>query len=110
VAVTWKKLAYEEPVYRTVSLSSGTFANTSNAPIEVIALSSTGSPISLTDITGERDGLIKVLVAGDSNLTIVHDNDYIKLRGSENLSLNAWDVVQLVSFNGVWIELNRVLF
>jgi hypothetical protein len=239
VAVTWKKLAYEEPVFQRTLVASGALANTCTAPIEVLKLYATGS-VNLTDIgknkgsnlwtniytyadeyntftkasgvsvsnavhssgslgqaghggvavvsgkpyrlivdvksitvgsvgpagmmmysgdgseesfstgwlptvlgvnlwnyiaddTGSSanfyfynadfcqwaadfslyeqwEGLIKVLIAEDSNITVKHNTNYIVLKGAEDLPLDSGDILELVSMNGVWIERNRVLF
>jgi hypothetical protein len=106
--------------YRAEEIASGeTELASEDVPIEVVALTG-GAAISLGQITGGREGMLKILIADDANITVVHDGTTPKiiLAGSANLPMAAGDVLILVnrggdpdtSTDGYWREISRTLF
>lgn len=71
--------------------------------------------VDLMQITEGSGGMIKVIRAGDGNVTVKHNASYISLVGSADLTMTAGDILVLVnsggdpdtSVNGVWYEVVR---
>jgi len=102
-----------------VEMSAGqtelvTGVDVSDLLIEVVNLTATAVE-NLEHITGARAGQIKVIIAGDTNVTVVHNANKIKLNGGANYAFTAGDVLCLVNIggdpgvptNGYWKELFR---
>lgn len=62
----------------------------------------------------QRDGLVKVLVMGDDNITLVHDEDKMLLNDAGDsigeMRMTTGDIMAFVSSGGVWRELFRSIF
>jgi hypothetical protein len=82
--------------------------------LEVISLTAAGA-VNLIQITGGSGGMVKIIRAGDGNVTIKHNASYINLIDGIDLTLTAGDTISLIntggdpatSVNGVWIEWTR---
>ena len=82
--------------------------------LEAIALTAAGA-VDLMQITGGSGGMIKVIKAGDGNVTVKHNTSYIALDGATDLTLASGNILGLIniggdpdtSVNGVWYELFR---
>lgn len=89
----------------------------SDTPFEVIVLAADGA-VDLTNITGARKGMIKVIIADDNNVCVKHNVDKIILKGAADLDMEAGDVLILVNrdgdpdtaTDGYWREVLRNLF
>ena len=90
--VVWNSLTDGDA---TPDISAGTFFKTANT-----------SATSITDFDGNTDCLI-VLLAGDSNTTIVHDATKIVLEGGISVPLTSGDRMMFADEGGVWYELSR---
>jgi hypothetical protein len=85
-------------------------------PIEIIFLTA-DAPVSLEQITNGAEGAIKILVADDDNITLVHDAAGFVLRGGLDLALAAGNIIALLNrdgevgvSDGYWRELFRTIF
>lgn len=56
------------------------------------------------------EGMVKTIVAGDSNLTVKHNTNFIVLDNAADFAMAAGDTLTLVSLDGVWREVGRVDF
>jgi hypothetical protein len=82
--------------------------------IEAVNLTATVA-VDLIQITSGSGGMIKVIKAGDDNVTVKHNASYIDLTGNADLTLTSGMVLGLIniggdpdsSVNGVWYELFR---
>ena len=71
--------------------------------------------LNLMQITDGSGGMIKVIKAGDNNITVKHNASYIYLSGESDFNLSTGDVLVLInsggdpdsSINGVWYEVAR---
>lgn len=103
--------------YLALELAAGaTSIAATDVPIEVIGLTGAAA-ISLSSITGGRSGMIKIIIADDANITVIHGTDIV-LAGAVDLPLAQNDIIALVNrdgdpttlANGTWRELFRILF
>ena len=82
--------------------------------LELINLTAAAA-VDLMQITLGSGGMIKIIRAGDGNVTVKHNASYIVLAGATDLTLTAGDVLVLINSggdpdtptNGVWYEITR---
>ena len=81
--------------------------------LEAIVLTGNALGNDLMQITGGSGGMVKVIKAGDANVTVKHDASYIDLAGDVDYALADGSVLGLINIggttgvNGVWYELFR---
>jgi hypothetical protein len=81
--------------------------------IEGIVLTGNALGNDLRQITGGSGGMLKVIKAGDANVTVKHDAGYIDLTGDVDYALSDGSILGLINVggttgvNGVWYELFR---
>jgi hypothetical protein len=96
--ITKSGIAYRAGTYTagstTPSVSGISFLNISNS-----------SATTITNFTGGVDGQIITLYFNDSNTTITRNNAYLSL--GLNFTSTAYDILTLISFNGLWYEVSR---
>ena len=82
--------------------------------LEAVALTAAGA-VNLMQITDGSGGMVKVIKAGDANVTVKHNASYIDLSGDADYAMSAGSILGLIniggdpvtSVNGVWYELFR---
>lgn len=82
--------------------------------LEVISLTGAAA-VDLRQITEGSGGMLKIIRAGDGNVTVKHDVSYINLTGGVDLALATGNIIGLIniggdpntSTNGVWYEVFR---
>ena len=82
-----------------------------NLPLEVISLTGVIA-VDLDQITKGTGGMLKIIRAGDANVTVKHDASYISLNGGVDIALEPGNILGLVniggdpdtSTNGIWYE------
>jgi len=82
--------------------------------LEIVNLTAAAA-VDLMQITDGSGGMVKVIKAGDGNVTIKHNASYIYLADTTDYTMTAGDILVLInsggdpdtSVNGVWYEIVR---
>ena len=82
--------------------------------LEVINLTAAVA-VNLMQITEGSGGMMKIIRAGDGNVTVIHNPSYINLDGGVDITLAAGNILGLIniggdpagSINGIWYEVFR---
>jgi len=115
----WAALTAGSSAESTHEMGAGEFTleigvDIADISLEVINL--TGAvAVDLMQITDGSGGMLKIIRAGDGNVTVKHDASYISLNGGVDLALTAGNIIALVniggiptsSINGIWYEVFR---
>jgi len=115
----WQAIVAANATETTHEMGAGEFyleigTDLENVILELINLTATAA-VNLMQITGGSGGMLKVIRAGDSNVTVNHHSSYISLNGAASLSLATGNILVLInkggdpdsSINGVWYEVCR---
>jgi len=119
INLLWSAVVAANCSYTAHEMGLGDFALIVGADLEdvmfeTIGLTAAGA-VDLIQITLGSSGMIKVIKAGDGNVTVKHNASYISLVGDADLTLTDGDTLILVNVggdpsvptNGVWYELAR---
>jgi len=115
----WDAVVAANAAYTAHEMAAGEFAievgvDVESVIFEVIGLTAAAA-VDLIQITDGTSGMVKLIRAGDANVTIKHNTSYIVTTDGSDISLTAGDQVMLVNIggdpdtgvNGVWYEFTR---
>jgi len=115
----WNAIVAANCTYTAYEMGVGEFAlevgvDLASVVIETVGLTATVA-VDLIQITGGSSGMVKIIRAGDGNVTVKHDLSYISLAGGSDLALSTGNILVLVNVggdpatltNGMWYEVTR---
>ena len=119
INLLWTAIVAANATYTACEMGAGEFAlvigtDLKDTIIETVGLTATMA-VDLMQITNGSSGMVKLVRAGDSNVTVKHNDSYIALVGGSDLAFTEGDMLVLVnvggvpasSINGVWYEVTR---
>ena len=119
INLLWAAITAANCTYTAHEMTAGEFEMEIGVDLEDVILETVGLTgsvaVNLIQISGGSSGMVKILKAGDGNVTVKHDTSYIDLSGDADLTLTAGNTLILVniggdpdtSANGIWYELAR---
>ena len=119
INLLWDAVVAANCTYTAHEMGAGDFYLEIGEDLESVILETVGLTaavaVDLMQITKGSSGMIKLIRAGDSNVTVKHSASYISLAGSTDVALSAGQFLALVNIggdpdtgvNGVWYELFR---
>ena len=119
INLLWRAIVAGAAAESTHEMGAGEFAleiGTDINDVVVEAINLTGAvAVNLIQITNGSGGMLKIIRAGDGNVTVKHNPSYIYLSGETDFNLAANNVLTLLniggdpdaSINGVWYEVSR---
>ena len=119
INLLWRAIVAANSTETTYEMTAGQFSmevglDLADVIIELVSLTATVA-VNLTQITDGSGGMVKVIKAGDGNVTVKHNVSYIDLAGGTDLTLSDGDILVLINtggdpdelINGVWYEVSR---
>jgi len=119
INLLWTAVVAANCTYTAHEMGAGDFALVVGTDLEDVIIETVGltgaAAVNLMQITRGTSGMIKVIRAGDGNITVKHNVSYISLGGGTDLALTEGNFVVLVNIggdtttgvNGIWYEISR---
>jgi hypothetical protein len=117
INLLWAAITAANSTETTHVMGAGEFSLAVGSDLEDVILEAIGLTaavaVDLMQITGGSGGMLKVIKAGDANVTVKHNASYIDLTGDTDYAMSSGNILGLINIggttgvNGVWYEVFR---